>query len=143
MAFRGIDTARTLDYVSPKDPDKENPTRFKLRSPSKRVINYLRDRAIANEGAAEGNIELESPFGLMYEYVRFGLVGLVNFLDEKDQTVEFTTERVSVPGVGKMEVVAASVIDLFPEELLHEVAVQVMTLQKPTEEAAKNSDGSS
>ena len=143
MAFKGIDSARTLDYRSPGDPDQDNPTVFVLRSPSRRVMNWLNDQAIADEGAAEGNIMLANPMQLMWNYVQFGLVGLRNFLDEKDQPIEFTTERRSVPGVGNVEVVASDLLDRFPPGLVIELATQVQALALPSEEEVKNSAGSS
>lgn len=145
MAFRGIDSERTQDYVSPRDPDKSNPTVFKLRSPGRRIQNWIRDRALAalEIGREDQTAEISAPFTMLYEYVRFGLVGLVNYADHQGNPMDFAVEHTTVPNVGRVACVSTKIMDTFDDDLIQELAAEIQSLCGASEEEAKNSEGSS
>lgn len=143
MAVIGINIHETKDYISKYDPDKSNPTVWKigildslLKSKLKDIVTtYEVDPAKPDEGKAKTTLNINQS---RVEIVRFGLKGLENFLDPKTgKPVSFDT--VSKSSYGRnYNVVTDEVLKIIPEEILYELADEISKTSGLTKQEEKN-----
>jgi hypothetical protein len=142
MALIGINSAETRDYVSPKDPDKDNPTVFSVGVLDPYVQSYIEEmtnkisvrsknpdeRASINYSDLKRNILI----------VRLGVKDIRNFIDPQTQKpIRFDT--VSMPLGGKnFPAITESIISMMSKELINELAGEVETDNNLSEEEEKN-----
>lgn len=135
MAFRGIDSARLHEYVSERDPDPDNPTKWLLKCPSRRVVTYLSDKHGVTVTGQVGTV-----VGMMYDYVRVGLAGFHNFLDANGGPVEFKTVR-EVMGGAPVSVVHPEIMDMLDSATISELASEIIELTNGSEDERGKSAG--
>lgn len=142
MAFKGIGSHETWDYVSPLDPDKNNPTIFKIGVLDQRVKGWIMDQNSIVERDAENpkekvKVQVRIHSGCL-DIVKFGLKGFENFIDFKTgNKIEFETETRHLAGKD-YEVVSDKVMEMLPYNLIVELADVILGGNKIGEKEEKN-----
>lgn len=142
MALTGVNFAEEREYISPKDPDKENPTKFKLGLLDPFVRSYIEEQTTRMELGSGGP---DAPAGVGFSQikndiltVRLGLVGIENYLHpETGKPVEFRSTSRNI-GRKMYTMVSEQVVSLMPTDLLHELAEEIRRDNRMTEEESKN-----
>lgn len=138
----GINIYETKPYHSKLDPDKDNPTIFHIGSLDSYLRAYIEDQTTSFEFSsknpkdpAKANINASKRNLLV---VRFGLKGLDNFLDPRDnKPVKFDT--VSVAVIGKNYTAASEeILSMLPKALIDELAEVILAENTLSEEETKN-----
>ena len=138
----GINVYETRDYVSKLDPDKKNPTIFKIGCLDPMVKADIEDEATSFEisspnasDTAKANLNFNKRNILA---VKYGLQGLENFIDPaKKKPVPFKT--ISMSKFGKnYNVVSDSIIALLGSELINELGNVILGESVLTDEDRKN-----
>ncbi len=141
MAITAVDVGKTRDYIAKNDPDRENPTVWKLGILDARIKSYLEDAATSFEfgaGGAEGQAKTTLNLNAQaVEIVRFGLKGFSNFVDVDGKEVKFDTIARAVGGKS-YNVVAESVLSLIPYNTIKELAKDIQKDNEFSEQEEKN-----
>lgn len=146
MAFHGLSRSDTVEYVSPNDPDKANPTRFKLRFLDPFIIGEISD-TMAKFRVSEdemGNINETRSIEMQpaiskrnIQLVRFGLAEVANLLDDSDEPIELKLMSKKHNG-RQYEVVPDSFIEKLSAPLLAELATEIWRVNRVDEDDVKN-----
>ncbi|MEQ9716278.1 MAG: hypothetical protein ABGF52_12200 [Candidatus Asgardarchaeum sp.] len=138
----GINIHEMRDYVSKLDPDKENPTIFKIGCLDPIIKAEINDDATSFEVSSSNSSDMAKT-SLNFNKrnimaVKFGLKGLENFMDpQTKKPVKFDT--ISVPKGGKnYNVVSDNIIALLGSKLIKELAEVILSENQLSEEERKN-----
>lgn len=128
MAIRAISLDSTKEYVCKND--KENPTVWVLRCLDVVTFAKIADKLVKPDvgiGAFEGNLLI----------VRYGLINVKNFVDEKGKPVniEYDLENTFE---GERKVVSWSFLKKIPPYVINELAEQIIAMSRLSEEQEKN-----
>lgn len=143
MAIKGISVSYSEKYESDLDPDKGTPqaTKFIISPLPSRIIAVLNDNRtqfVQNDDTKETAIKVNAN-EKAFDFVRFGLKGVENLLADNNTPVEFKTVNKYFAG-GNHSVVADSVLDAIPLEVVRELADRIYDISNLTPEQAKNSE---
>ena len=141
MAIVGIDINETRDYILKDDPDKENPTIFKIGLLAPLLKAKILDEASAFEVSSQ-NPEDEAKVSYKlnkrnYDLVRFGVKGIENLIDpqtRKPLRVSFDTINIGNKSYLALPARIMSMISPWISELAEEVLKETSL----TEEERKN-----
>jgi hypothetical protein len=138
MAFTGIDVYAVRKYVSPNDPDKENPTVFALGALDARMLSHLKDIHTSAEVTDNGQkINMDAAM-FNFDVVRFGLKGFENFIHpQTGNQVKCDVKAVSVRG-RNYETVTDPVMDLLSPALITELAQEIFSQNQLSVDEEKN-----
>ncbi len=142
MALKGIGNYETRDYISPSDPDKDNPTIFKIRTLDQSIKGWIMDQISTVERDTEKpkgkvKVHLRIHSGCL-EMVRFGLKGFENFMDsETGKNIEFETTTKHIAGKD-YEVVSDKIMARLPYNFIIELANVIWDENMLLEEEEKN-----
>lgn len=142
MAFQ-IRTGETREYISPKDPDSTQPTRWTLGALDLRSRTYVQDETTAFEVSPSQRPTDKTSVKLRLSernvlLARFGLKGWKNLKDAQGQEVPFEQDTLPIDGKS-YSLVAKRLIEQFPYELIEELAAEILNLNTLTEQDRKNS----
>ncbi len=137
--FTGINIGDTKKYVSPSDPDKDNPTVFTIGVIDSIVEAYIKDKTSTFVEGGDGSANLcfaTSTRDLLT--VKFGLRNLENFVDPATkQPVTFATEQVSISN-NVYTVVKDAILKVIHPDILSELAREIAKANKISSEETKN-----
>lgn len=140
--FKGIDITAIRKYVSPKDPDKENPTVFHIGYLDQRLQAHIDDKCTTLQmSTGKKNEKADAIIAARkrnYDLVKYSVRDIENFIDPKsDAPLVIKLEN---HGIGKESKPALpdSVMDMLGSELIEELAEQVMKTRELSEEEEKN-----
>ena len=138
----GINIYDTVDYVSKFDPEKTNPTVFKIGFFDVKIKNWISDKTSDFEFSSK-NPEDKAKVVFRVkernlELVRFGLKGMVNFLDpHTKEPVKFSEVAVSMFNKS-YNVVSDSILNMLPPKVIDELADVILGETELSEEEVKN-----
>lgn len=142
MAFTGIKLSETVEYQSPNDPDKDNPTIFVLGPLSVDMESEIEKKTTqmavsGSDGEAEVNVGV-SQMQRDIMTVRYGLRDLKNFIHpDTGKPVVFDTVAAAT-SVGSVNLVSRTIIELFSKDLINELAEKISKFNKLSEAEEKN-----
>jgi len=123
----GIDLDESIDFVSQFDKS-DTKTVFKISAISSKVQSRASRLAGADgEGAAE----------MMMDVFRFGVKGIVNFIDKRGVPILFETVPVHI-GADVYNVVSDKVLNRIHIKLILEVGAKILEISNLTEQEEKN-----
>ncbi len=141
MAFQ-IRSGEQKEYVSPKDPDQNNPTPWTLGTLDLRMRTYIQDETATFEVSSDKSTDRAGVKLRLGErnvlIVRFGLKGWKNLKDAQGQEIPYEQDVIPLDGKS-YSVVAKRLIEQFPYELIEELATAILSLNTLTEQDRKNS----
>lgn len=139
MAFRGIRPDEVREYISPNDPDPDQPTVWKLGTLDAHLMGYIKDAVTRFEtGGKKGSQTLEPVFRMgtwNWLLVKYGLRGWSNFLDHAGQPIVERFDSASHFG-RSYQVVPDAVLEQLLSDLLTELANEI-NAQNTLQEAEK------
>lgn len=139
-SFKAINLTKTVEHQSELDPNKgtDKAVIFTLGAIDTRTFSSIFDKQIESKTNKEGEIIIKpNQLTAAYQFVKFGLKGLQNWLDDKDSPIEFKTERVNVFGKS-YTLVTDSILEGFPSELITELAEAIIDINNLSESDVKN-----
>jgi hypothetical protein len=132
MAFRAKNPLSEKKYISPRDPDPENPTiaifkglDYKMHSKLKDELLQYKTSSANPTDSADVKCNVNS---LNIEAVRYGLVDLANLIDHEGNIVEFKTKKEARFGKNYDVVVDQIIALLHTVGLIDEYAKEIMEL---------------
>lgn len=137
MAYKAIHPNETFEYISPNDPDKDNPTAWILGTLDSYTLSKLRDIIVTS---SMQNKEQTNPLRLgtfMREIVKFGLKGWKNFLDSEGKEIEYHQDVINSWG-RSYQVVSEKLLDLISQDVLAELSDAIYKGNQLTQEERKN-----
>ena len=141
MALKGIDIYAIKDEVSEHDPDKKNPTTYKLGVLDNRILAELEDGMTSFEiGSGGSGDSAKTTLAInrrAIEFFRFGVKGIENFQDSKGKPVKFETISVAKFGTN-YNVVAPHIVQMHELFVIKEMAAKIRKYNRLTEEEEKN-----
>ena len=145
MAYRALKINSVIDCIDPQDPDKDNPTIWKLGILDSMIKAELDDEVTVFESnqskGDQDNTRARTELKInqaKLQYVRFGLKGFENYLDpETDKPVVFDTTSVARGGKN-YNVVSDKIMRAIPSDLLARLADKIKKLNEMTEQERKN-----
>jgi hypothetical protein len=136
MAFKAVDPSAVWEYVSPRDPDPDRPTIWKLGPIDAftwALVQDLAARGRLSDGELSDEADLSLALGTSrLEMVRHGLKGVENF-----EGAQFATRQVRRAG-RTFEVVADSFLGAIPGTIIDELAARIETHNQLSEDQSKN-----
>jgi hypothetical protein len=140
--FTAINLNEEKTYVSPKDPDKENPTVFHLGALDTFVKTYIEDKtSLLGQDPTKAGDEVSVSINLASRnalVVRFGLKGIDNLKDPATgQPVVFKTQKTAIGGA-PYEFLAHEVFARIPYLLIGELADEILKINTLSGEEIKN-----
>lgn len=138
----GINIHEEKPYISKLDPDKANPSTYKIGVLSPALSAAIDDQVAVYEGSSQNpndpvkvNINNNRRNLLI---VKFGLRGIENFADpQTNKSVSFDTTSVSIQGKNYPSV-SDSIMDMLSKELIAELAEVITNANKLSEAERKN-----
>lgn len=142
MALIGLTLGETKDFVSEYDPDKKNPTVFRIGVVDLNVMAQIEDELTTFRfspqdptGPADSTLKINQR---NIEAVRFGLKGIKNFNNAQGNEIPYKTKKVSRFGK-TYEIVSDETLHHIPKKIIDELAAQIVDANVPTETELKNS----
>lgn len=137
MALRGISRSTDTPHESDLDDAKGTPqaTRFFLRPLDVATNAKLADSATTVSG--DGDIHINAQ-ATAVEYVRHGLVGWANFLDQDGNDIPFKTVKRTVGARNGVELASDESLDALGLELVRDLASKIRSLSSVSKADAKN-----
>lgn len=141
--FTGIDINATRKYISPNDPDKNNPTVFHIAQLDPRLQAHIEDKCTTMHASASGKKDEPAEVGFAMkkracEFVRFGVRGIDGLLDPATNfPIEIKLDNVSI-GQKAYQALPEKIIGMLGMRLIEELAAEVERGQVLTGEEAKN-----
>ena len=139
-ALTAIDTSYVSDYSLVVDTEKS--VSFQLGVIDSLLRAYLDDthQVIKQNGdnAKDSEIENTALHDKLVQFVRFGLKGWKGFKDKNGNAVEFITEEVNVPRVGKREAVTDECMKMLDLVWIIELGLKIVENSTVTEQDVKN-----
>jgi hypothetical protein len=139
MAIKGLSIKEVVDYVSKNDPDKENPTKFKLGAIKKSALARLKDEAasmlVMNEDGSR-SIKMNQRV-LALKVIRYGLKGWDNLVDANNAQIPFKTVPEVLDG-DLVNVISEESLDKLDLELIVELSSEILKNNSLTQEEEKN-----
>jgi hypothetical protein len=137
-----LDLTKVREYVSRYDSG-EKKTIFKLGVIDSITRAGIRDKRFEWTGAADSVAGLQPQMKsnihkVNVEYVRYGLRGWENFVNERGEPVQFETESEVGPGGVVRTVVKESLLQLIPSHIIDELADEIARDNTLTEDDQKN-----
>lgn len=139
----GINLAETRDYISRNDPDKQNPTVFKIGVLDAFARSYLQDKAASfdidtkNPDSAPAVANVKDASNKIMT-VRLGVKAIENFLDPQTQKpLQFNLVTLHIGGKN-YQALPERVISMMTDDLIRELADVVNNANVLDEEAEKN-----
>lgn len=140
MAFTAVNLNRTMEFISPQDPDKDNSTKFIigfLDADTKAAIDDKLSVVSIYDQSMEGIAKRTNFAATQLGYLRFGLKDVVNLIDDQGNPVEFKTKKIKQGGK-EYDIVDDSVINAIPANIRLEVALKIQVVNEFTKEEAGN-----
>ncbi len=142
MAFQ-IRNSETKEVVLSHDPDQSNPTVWILGTLDLRSRAFIQDETTAFQVSDSDRPQEKADVKLRLSQskiltVRFGVKGWRNLKDPVGQDILYEHDTLALDGKS-YEVVAKSIIERFPYELVDQLAEAIMKLNSLTEQDRKNS----
>ena len=131
--FSVISLDKVVNYKSPNDPDKSNPTTFRLGVLDPLLKCHIED--ITTNIKGEGEIQLDLAFR-NYLTVQFGLRDIVGLLNEQGNQVEIKKSTVYIRGRG-YDIISDDTLKLLPKELFRELSEQINSLSELSDKEKK------
>jgi len=140
MAFIAIDTSYVSDYSLLQDTEKS--VVFQLGVLDSILRAYLDDthQLIKRNGddAKDSEIENTALHDKFIQFVKFGLKGWKGLKDKNGNDIEFKTEEVTVPRVGKRQAVTDACINMLDLTWIIELGLKIITNNTVVERDIKN-----
>lgn len=142
MAFQ-IRNSETKEVVLDKDPDSANPTVWTLGTLDLRSRAFIQDETTAFQVSDSDRPKEKADVKLRLSQsriltVRFGVKGWRNLKDEFGQEIAYAADAFNLDGKS-YDVVAKTLLERFPYELVEQLAEAVMKLNTLAEPDRKNS----
>lgn len=109
---------RVMQYQSPNDPNKDNPTVFKLGVLDVILKCHIEDSTTSIKGTGELQLDLAYR---SYLTVKLALKGIDGLIDDKGNPVAVETEKVAIRG-RIVDVIKDDILNALPKELFPELA---------------------
>lgn len=130
MAIKAITLGETWDFYSSFDTAKGDArTKFVLGPVDSRVLAVLKDKATKITGDANNP---EAEIGLAYnthefnfQVAQFGLKGVDNLLDAKDEIINYETQRRNIGGKS-YEIASQTLLERIPSDIVAEIAQDIL-----------------
>ena len=142
MAFQ-IRNSETKEVVLDQDPDSANPTVWILGTLDLRSRAFIQDETTAFQVSDSDRPKDKADVKLRLSQskiltAQFGVRGWKNLKDPFGQDILYEHDTLALDGKS-YEVVAKSIIERFPYELVDQLAEAIMKLNSLTEQDRKNS----
>ena len=142
MAMVGRNLYKIRDYVSKFDPDKKNPTIFKIGILDLQIKAWIKDKTTGLEIAPN---KLKHPAKFTFrmserniEVVKFGIKNITNLIDPlTKKPVKFHSTTINKFGKS-YAVVSDKILNMIPLEVITEIAREIIKKDTPTEKEQKN-----
>lgn len=140
--FKAIDPQAVKPYVSPSDPDEQNPTTFLIGRLDPALRDHIDIKCMNMEmsGSDKKNTTRKLKMNTLQHatlLVQFGLRGVENFLDAEGKPVNITLGQTSINGKSyptfPLEIIAS-----FGVSLVEELAGVIYSEQQLSGEEIKN-----
>jgi len=138
----GVNIYETRDYVSKSDPDKENPTVFKIGLLDSQIKGHIIDRISDFEMSSSNPDDNAKVTFRMNErnlqLVKFGVRDVKNLMDpQTKKPVEVKCDTVNKFGKS-YEVLPGRVLNMLPLQVITELAEEILKEINLSKEAEKN-----
>jgi len=143
MALTGINVFETRQYVSKKDPDKQNPTVFEIGVLTSDIRSYIENKVqsyeFARDGGNKGPATARLNLTLRNMLVcKFGIKKITNLIDPQTQKpVEFDTTSIPISGKN-YNGVSDALLEMLGPDLRLELATEIMGENNLSEDEIKN-----